>query len=212
MYHNTICTTVWKLREFSLNHFWQKFRENSSFTKEGGEREFLIFSHCGTENPSYLTLFFDENFVKITGILKKLLKIWFHDFFFFCEREFLVFPHYVVCMYVICYSNPDVMMKSYNESRWSAAFFISYLSINLYFLMNLMLAVVYDAFTKIEKEKFRRLFLHKRKAAQHAFKLLVTQERPEQVSFQHLEGLLTAYRPRTSKKPTAQWVREGFHL
>ena len=66
--------------------------------------------------------------------------------------------------------------------------------------MNLMLAVVYDAFTKIEKDKFRRLFLHKRKAAQHAFKLLVTQERPEQVSFQHLEGLLTAYRPTTSKK------------
>jgi hypothetical protein len=29
-----------------------------------------------------------------------------------------------------------------------------------------MLAVVYDAFTRIEKEKFRRLFLHKRKAAQ----------------------------------------------
>jgi len=101
-------------------------------------------------------------------------------------------------------NNPDVMMKSYNESRWSAAFFISYLSINLYFLMNLMLAVVYDAFTKIEKEKFRRLFLHKRKAAQHAFKLLVTQERPEQVSFQHLEGLLTAYRPRTT--PTEAYL------
>ena len=97
-------------------------------------------------------------------------------------------------------SNPDVMMKSYNTSRWAAVFFISYLAINLYFLMNLMLAVVYDAFTKIEKDKFRRLFLHKRKAAQHAFKLLVTQERPEQVSFQHLEGLLTAYRPTTSKK------------
>ena len=92
------------------------------------------------------------------------------------------------------------MMKSYNTTRWAAVFFISYLAINLYFLMNLMLAVVYDAFTKIEKDKFRRLFLHKRKAAQHAFKLLVTQERPEQVSFQHLEGLLTAYRPRTSKK------------
>jgi hypothetical protein len=37
-----------------------------------------------------------------------------------------------------------------------------------------MLAVVYDTFTRIEKEKFRRLFLHKRKAAQHAFRLLVT--------------------------------------
>ncbi len=91
------------------------------------------------------------------------------------------------------------MMKSYAVSSWSAAFFICYLSVNLYFLMNLMLAVVYDAFTRIEKEKFRRLFLHKRKAAQHAFKLLVTRERPEEVSFQHFEGLLTFYKPTASK-------------
>ena len=97
--NSTLYPTVWKLREFSLNHFWQKFRENSSFTKEGGEREFLIFSHCGTENPSYLTLFFDENFVKITGILKKLLKIWFHDFFFFLWERISCFST-LCCMYV----------------------------------------------------------------------------------------------------------------
>ena len=34
-------------------------------------------------------------------------------------------------------------------------------AINLYFLMNLMLAVVYDAFTAIEVGKFKKLFLHK---------------------------------------------------
>ena len=38
--------------------------------------------------------------------------------------------------------------------------------------MNLMLAVVYDAFTHIEKEKYKRLFLHKRKATRLAFGLL----------------------------------------
>jgi two pore calcium channel protein 1 len=94
---------------------------------------------------------------------------------------------------LIC-SYPDVMMKSYNHSRWASIFFISYLSINLYFLMNLMLAVVYDAFTRIEREKFRRLFLHKRKAAQHAFKLLVTREMPDAINFQHFEGLLKHYK------------------
>ena len=26
--------TVWKLREFTLTHFWLKFRESNSFTKE----------------------------------------------------------------------------------------------------------------------------------------------------------------------------------
>ncbi len=90
-------------------------------------------------------------------------------------------------------SYPDVMMRSYDNSRWSAIFFVSYLSVNLYFLMNLMLAVVYDAFTRIEKEKFRRLFLHKRRAAEHAFRLLTTRERPEEISFQHFEGMLRFY-------------------
>ena len=108
------------------------------------------------------------------------------------------------------------MMRSYSSSRWSCLFFLSYLSINLYFLMNLMLAVVYDAFTRIEKEKFRyttkyqfplnvcfgidfiaifrRLFLHKRKAAQHAFSLLVTKERPQEISFHHFHGMMRHYK------------------
>ncbi|XP_040579006.1 two pore channel protein 1 [Lepeophtheirus salmonis] len=93
---------------------------------------------------------------------------------------------------------PDVMMKSYHKSFWSSTFFISYLSINLYILMNLMLAVVYDTFTKIEKDKFRKLYLHKRKAAQHAFKLLVTRERKNVISFNHFRGLITFYKPSAS--------------
>jgi two pore calcium channel protein 1 len=91
------------------------------------------------------------------------------------------------------------MMTSFNASRWSVVFFVSYISINLYFLLSLMLAVVYDAFTRIEKDKFRRLLLHKRRAAQHAFKLLVTRDRPDEISFQHFAGLLKCYRRRTCK-------------
>ena len=117
------------------------------------------------------------------------------------------------------------MMRSYASTPWAAAFFISYLSVNLYFLMNLMLAVVYDAFTRIEKvtrdlmkqaiknekfedplfqDKYRKLFLHKRKAAQHAFHLLVTKERPDEVNFTHFEGLLKAYKGITS--PTEAYL------
>ena len=98
----------------------------------------------------------------------------------------------------IC-SDPDVMMASYNYNRVSAIFFISYLSINLYFLMNLMLAVVYDVFTRKEREKFHRLYLHKRKAAQYSFGLLVTKETPDKVSFEHFEGMMGHFKPRRSK-------------
>ena len=56
--HNIICQsyTVWKLLEFSLTHFWQKFCENNGFLsyfKEliwrnifRRERKFLTFPHC----------------------------------------------------------------------------------------------------------------------------------------------------------------------
>ena len=48
---------------------------------------------------------------------------------------------YIVYIYIhiyICSSFPDVMMPSYKHSRWSAVFFIAYLGIELYFLMNLV--------------------------------------------------------------------------
>ena len=96
------------------------------------------------------------------------------------------------------------MMASYNYNRVSAIFFISYLSINLYFLMNLMLAVVYDVFTRKEREKFKALFLHKRKAAQYGFGLLVTRDRRDRVSFEHFEGMMAHFRPR--KTPTEVYL------
>ena len=37
-----------------------------------------------------------------------------------------------------------------------------------------LLAVVYDTFSNLEKSKLRALFLHKREACMHAFRLLVT--------------------------------------
>ncbi|KAG8504651.1 Two pore calcium channel protein 1, partial [Galemys pyrenaicus] len=70
---------------------------------------------------------------------------------------------------------PDVMMPSYSRNPWSCVFFIVYLSIELYFIMNLLLAVVFDTFNDIEKRKFKSLLLHKRTAIQHAYRLLVSQ-------------------------------------
>ncbi|XP_061865953.1 two pore channel protein 1 isoform X3 [Colius striatus] len=91
---------------------------------------------------------------------------------------------------------PDVMMPSYARNPWSCVFFIVYLSIELYFIMNLLLAVVFDTFNDIEKRKFKSLLLHKRTAIQHAFRLLITKQRPSGISFKHFEGLLRFYKPR----------------
>ncbi|XP_053473554.1 two pore channel protein 1, partial [Ictalurus furcatus] len=91
---------------------------------------------------------------------------------------------------------PDVMMPAYSRNRWSCIFFIVYLSIELYFIMNLLLAVVFDTFNGVEKVKFKSLLLHKRSAIEHAFQLLVSRQRPDGISLRQFDGLLRFYRPR----------------
>uniref|UniRef100_A0A8C9USE8 Two pore segment channel 1 n=1 Tax=Spermophilus dauricus TaxID=99837 RepID=A0A8C9USE8_SPEDA len=95
---------------------------------------------------------------------------------------------------------PDVMMPAYARSPWSCAFFIVYLSIELYFIMNLLLAVVFDTFSDIEKRKFKSLLLHRRTAIQHAYRLLVSQRRPSGISYRQFEGLMRFYKPRMSAR------------
>uniref|UniRef100_A0A3Q1G877 Voltage-dependent calcium channel protein TPC1 n=1 Tax=Acanthochromis polyacanthus TaxID=80966 RepID=A0A3Q1G877_9TELE len=95
---------------------------------------------------------------------------------------------------------PDVMMPAYSRNRWSCVFFIVYLSIELYFIMNLLLAVVFDTFNDVEKMKFKSLLLHKRSAIDHAFQLLVSRQRPMGVSLKQFDGLMRFYRPRMSAR------------
>uniref|UniRef100_A0A1A8NLV1 Two pore segment channel 1 n=1 Tax=Nothobranchius pienaari TaxID=704102 RepID=A0A1A8NLV1_9TELE len=95
---------------------------------------------------------------------------------------------------------PDVMMPAYAKNRWSCIFFIVYLSIELYFIMNLLLAVVFDTFNDVEKMKFKSLLLHKRSAIDHAFQLLVSRQRPMGVSLKQFDGLMRFYRPRMSAR------------
>ncbi|XP_065336361.1 two pore calcium channel protein 1-like isoform X1 [Cloeon dipterum] len=95
---------------------------------------------------------------------------------------------------------PDVMMPSYAKSKWNSIFFISYISIVLYLLMNLLLAVVYEAFTSIEKDKFRKLLLHKREGAKRAFSLLVGPGDHSSVTFRRFSGLMKYFRPKKSRR------------
>uniref|UniRef100_A0A3B4WFU8 Two pore segment channel 1 n=1 Tax=Seriola lalandi dorsalis TaxID=1841481 RepID=A0A3B4WFU8_SERLL len=101
---------------------------------------------------------------------------------------------------LICLFFPDVMMPAYSKNRWSCVFFIVYLSIELYFIMNLLLAVVFDTFNDVEKMKFKSLLLHKRSAIDHAFQLLVSRQRPMGVSLKQFDGLMRFYRPRMSAR------------
>ncbi|NXC76144.1 TPC1 protein, partial [Anhinga anhinga] len=133
-------------------------------------------------------------FMVIFAILGELY-LWKVNFFF---QYFNTLENSLVNLFVLLTTSnfPDVMMPSYARNPWSCVFFIVYLSIELYFIMNLLLAVVFDTFNDIEKRKFKSLLLHKRTAIQHAYRLLITKQRPSGISFKHFEGLLRFYKPR----------------
>lgn len=85
---------------------------------------------------------------------------------------------------------PDIMMPSYAKTRWSTIFFVLFIIIHLFLLTNLTMAAVYESFTRKEKEKFHKLLLHRRKACQEAFKLLVSRRQPNQIQYRQFMGLM----------------------
>ncbi|XP_076130340.1 two pore channel protein 1 [Alosa pseudoharengus] len=118
------------------------------------------------------------------------------------DQYFRTLENSIVSLFVLLTTAnfPDVMMPAYSRNRWSCVFFIVYLSIELYFIMNLLLAVVFDTFNGVEKMKFKSLLLHKRSAVEHAFQLLVSRQRPDGVTLKQFDGLMRHYRPRMSAR------------
>lgn len=69
--------------------------------------------------------------------------------------------------------------------------------------MNLLLAVVYDTFAMNEKEKFRKLFMHRREGAQIAFRLLAepdAQSGELAVSVERFIGMLAFFDRKSNLK------------
>ncbi|KYN42644.1 Two pore calcium channel protein 1 [Trachymyrmex septentrionalis] len=123
-------------------------------------------------------------------------------YYMFCEinGHFATMQDSFVSLFVLLTTAnfPDVMMPSYSQNKWYAIYFVSYLCTMLYVMMNLMLAVVNETFTSCERDKFKKLFLHKRKACQHAFELLVSKQNPDKIRFRQFEGLMRYYAPNKS--------------
>jgi hypothetical protein len=76
-----------------------------------------------------------------------------------------------VQMFVLLTTNnfPDIMLPAYAQSRWNCIFFIAFIVGGIYFIANLVLAIIYQHFTMRERHKFRRLLLHRRFALRCAF-------------------------------------------
>lgn len=67
------------------------------------------------------------------------------------EQGKTIFTSYTTTLYQMFVlfttsNNPDVWIPAYKASRWSCLFFILYVLLGVYFVTNLILAVVYDSF------------------------------------------------------------------
>ncbi|XP_019852736.1 PREDICTED: two pore calcium channel protein 1-like isoform X2 [Amphimedon queenslandica] len=90
-------------------------------------------------------------------------------------------------------NHPDVFMEAYVRNKWSPLFFVLYLFVTLYFFSNVLLAVVYAHFNDEEKNKFRKLFLHKREALKIAFSVLAVDGK---LNYHDFVFFMLEYKPR----------------
>lgn len=62
-----------------------------------------------------------------------------------------------------------------------------------------MLAVVCETFTTIEKEKMKKLYLHKRKGCDLAYNLLISRNPSKELYFKQFRGLMKYFTPDRGK-------------
>ncbi|XP_065831540.1 two pore channel protein 1-like [Oscarella lobularis] len=121
-------------------------------------------------------------------------------FFLFSEigddLYFQTFRGSFVQMFVLLTTSnhPDIMMVEYDYHPYSALFFNVFLLVGLYLLLNLFLAVVYGTFGDQEKDKFRKLYLHKRAGLMLAFNMIVKDKTV--MNFEQFKSLMKFARPR----------------
>ncbi|KAK4845703.1 hypothetical protein QYF36_008097 [Acer negundo] len=69
-------------------------------------------------------------------------------------------------------NNPDVWIPAYKDSRWYSLFFVLYVLLGVYFVTNLILAVVYDSFKDQLTKQVSKMDHMRRSMLEKAFKLI----------------------------------------
>jgi len=92
-----------------------------------------------------------------------------------------LFPSLVQALWTlwICVTTanyPDVMMLGYNSNRWVAAYFVSFMVITFFFLMNVILAAVVNEYDSNVDERRTRNTDFAMNSLKKAYDLLTEQE------------------------------------
>jgi len=71
---------------------------------------------------------------------------------------------------------PDVMLPEYTRSKWFFFLFFFFIVFGIYFILNLLLAIVYRLYTEEERNKFKKRFLRQRDGIRYAYYALTRGE------------------------------------
>ncbi len=93
---------------------------------------------------------------------------------------------------------PDVMMSAFTYSRWFCVLFWIYMGLGIYFVLNIFLAVVFRSFQLNDREKFRSMYLHERRALRKAFQVVTNGS--DSLSFPEFCTLIQRYDPSLDQK------------
>lgn len=95
---------------------------------------------------------------------------------------------------------PDVMMPAYRGTKFAPIFFVSYLVIGLYFLMNLALAAVYSAYKSTSQRDLGKEVSNSADAISAAYTLLDDMSEGRGISHDCFVACLAHYRPSVSPR------------
>ena len=85
---------------------------------------------------------------------------------------------------------PDIMTFSQIKDKRTLLFFILYIGLTSCFILNLLVAIIYEMFESEDKERFKDTFMRKREAIKFAFELLVSKSNPNQIAYVHFSEFI----------------------
>ncbi|KAH7576933.1 hypothetical protein JRO89_XS01G0177600 [Xanthoceras sorbifolium] len=112
------------------------------------------------------------------GLLFLLFASWIaYVFFEDTQQGKTVFTSYGTALYQMFIlfttsNNPDVWIPAYKDSRWYCLFFVLYVLLGVYFVTNLILAVVYDSFKDQLAKQVSKMDRMRRHMLEKAFNLI----------------------------------------
>ncbi|KAL5715510.1 mitochondrial thiamine pyrophosphate transporter [Ranunculus cassubicifolius] len=105
-------------------------------------------------------------------------------------------------------NNPDVWIPAYKESRWYSLFFVIYVLLGVYFLTNLILAVVYDSFKEQLVKQVSEMDTMRKGILGKAFNLIDNQQR----GFLDKEQCIRLFEELNKYRSLPKTSREDFEL